>query len=167
MCGLYQLKKHQMNVSRLTRSRRYIILMVFGAAVPAVAADETTARLNRAATVLSSITEPSRGVKPGYLAAVDCIVAIPGFKKGAAVVGVGYGRGYMSCRNAHGWSAPAAMALESGSVGVQIGGESLDIVILSLDKAHRGKLLGERFAIGSDASAAWGNGKSAHEGSEH
>ena len=152
-----------MNSSRLTRSRRYMILMALGAAIPAVAADETTSRLDRAAAVLGLITEPSHGVKPEYLAAADCIVAIPGFKKGAAVIGVGYGRGYMPCRNAQGWPAPVAMALESGSVGVQIGGESIDIVILLLDKEHRGKLLGERFAIGSDASVAWGNGKSAHE----
>jgi len=52
--------------------------------------------------------------------------------------------------------------LESGSVGVQLGGEEIDLVILSLDRDRRLKLLSDRFAIGSDASAVWGNGKSAH-----
>jgi lipid-binding SYLF domain-containing protein len=61
-----------------------------------------------------------------------CIAVIPGFKKGAAGVGVGFGRGFISCRTNGGWSAPAAISLETAS-------------------------------IGSDASAAWGNGKSAHE----
>ncbi len=52
--------------------------------------------------------------------------------------------------------------MEGGSLGVQIGRETIDIVNLSLDKDRRSKLLSDRFTIGSDASAAWGNGKSAH-----
>jgi SH3 domain-containing YSC84-like protein 1 len=76
---------------------------------------------------------------------------------------VGYGRGFISCRNGSTWSAPGAITLESGSLGVQVGGEQIDVVILSLDKDRRSKLLSDRFTIGSDASAAWGNGKSAHE----
>jgi lipid-binding SYLF domain-containing protein len=47
-------------------------------------------------------------------------------------------------------------------LGVQFGGEEMNIVILSMDKDLRSKLLSDRFAIGSDASAAWGNGASAH-----
>ena len=54
------------------------------------------------------------------------------------------------------------IALDSGSLGVQLGGEEMNIVILSMDKDLRSKLLSDRFAIGSDASAAWGNGASAH-----
>ena len=72
------------------------------------------------------------------------------------------GRGFIACRNGGKWSAPGAITLESGSLGIQIGGEKIDIVILSMDKERRSKLLSDRFAIGSDASAAWGNGKSAH-----
>ena len=90
------------------------------------------------------------------------MVVIPGFKKGAIVVGVGHGRGFISCRNGDTWSAPGAIALDSGSLGVQLGGEEMNIVILSKDKDMRPKLLSDRFAIGSDASAAWGNGASAH-----
>jgi lipid-binding SYLF domain-containing protein len=58
--------------------------------------------------------------------------------------------------------APGAITLDSGSLGVQLGGEEINIVILSMDKSLRSKLLSDRFAIGSDASAAWGNGASAH-----
>lgn len=54
------------------------------------------------------------------------------------------------------------MTLETASLGVQIGGEQIDIVVLSLDKQLRSKLLSDRFTLGSDASAAWGNGKSVH-----
>jgi lipid-binding SYLF domain-containing protein len=145
-------------------NRQYIILLALVATLPSTAAkDDTPLRLERAAKVLNDLTDAKRGIRAEQLAHADCIAVIPGFKKGAAVVGVGFGRGFMSCRNDKGWSTPAAMALESGSLGVQFGGEEFDIVMLSLDKEQRHKLLGERFTIGSDASAAWGNGKSEHE----
>jgi lipid-binding SYLF domain-containing protein len=128
----------------------------------AAAADDTAARLQSAAAVLNTAMESGHGIQ-GKIAGADCIAVIPGFKKVAAVVGAGYGRGFLSCRSGNGWSAPAAVTLGSGSLGVQLGGESIDIVVLSLDKDRRSKLLSDRFAIGSDASAAWGNGKTAHD----
>jgi lipid-binding SYLF domain-containing protein len=70
---------------------------------------------------------------------------------------------FASCRRGDGWSAPGAVTLETSSLGVQIGGEAVDIVVLFLDAGIRQKLLSGRFAVGTDASAAWGNGKSAHE----
>jgi lipid-binding SYLF domain-containing protein len=65
--------------------------------------------------------------------------------------------------NSDKWSAPGAVTLEGGSLGVQVGGEDIDVVILSLDQGRRSKLLSDRFTIGSDASASWGNGKTAHD----
>ena len=72
-----------------------------------------------------------------------------------------FGRGFISCRNEDHWSAPGAVTLEGGSLGVQIG-EKMDIVILSLDKQRRSELLSDPFTIGSDASAAWENREYAH-----
>jgi SH3 domain-containing YSC84-like protein 1 len=132
------------------------------AEIPARAADPTTARVGTATTVLHSIMGSEHNISMDELNATDCVAVIPGFKKAAAVVGIGRGRGFISCRTANGWSAPGAISLETGSLGVQVGGEKIDIIILSLDKASRRKLLSDRFTIGSDASAAWGNGKSAH-----
>src|SRR5271166_7213859 len=142
---------------------QHLLFLTVAAILPVAAADGTTARLGRAATALTTVTESGHGIRTEHLANADCVAVIPGFKKGAAVVGVGYGRGFISCRNGNGWSAPGAITLESGSLGVQLGGEAIDIVILSFDKERRSKLLSDRFTIGSDASAAWGNGKSAHD----
>jgi lipid-binding SYLF domain-containing protein len=140
-----------------------ILLLTLATAFAAEAADDTADRLHKAVTVLNAMTKSGHDIRPEQIASADCIAVIPGFKKGAAVVGVGYGRGFVSCRNGSGWSAPGAVTLESGSVGVQLGGEEIDIVLLSRDPQLRPKLLSDRFAIGSDASAAWGNGKSAHD----
>jgi lipid-binding SYLF domain-containing protein len=139
-----------------------LFLTMAGGIRPAIAED-TPSRLQKSAAVLDKLTDPSgHAIGQEQIASADCVAVIPGFKKGAAVVGVSYGRGFISCRNGANWSAPAAVTLEGGSLGVQLGGEKIDIVILSLDKERRSKLLSDRFTIGSDASAAWGNGKSAH-----
>ena len=145
------------------RRTHYLLFLTVAAAITATAADDTAMRLGKAAAVFNAMTEPGHGIRAEKIANADCIAVIPGFKKGAAVVGVGYGRGFVSCRNGGAWSAPGAVTLESSSLGVQIGGEEIDIVMLLLDPARRSKLLSDRFTIGSDASAAWGNGKSAHE----
>ncbi len=143
--------------------RAQILLLVTTAAVfTAAGADDTIARLEKATAVLNKMAQSGHDIPAGELASADCVVVIPGFKKGALVVGVGHGRGFISCRNGDNWSAPGAITLDSGSLGVQVGGEEIDIVILSMDSGLRSKLLSDRFAIGSDASAAWGNGASAH-----
>jgi lipid-binding SYLF domain-containing protein len=119
-------------------------------------------RATKASKILHAIMGSEHYISMDQLNATDCVVVIPGFKLAAAVVGIGRGRGFISCRAANGWSAPGAISLEAGSIGVQVGGEEIDIVIISMDKTRRRKLLSDRFTIGSDASASWGNGKSAH-----
>jgi SH3 domain-containing YSC84-like protein 1 len=97
-----------------------LLLVTIAAAVTAAGADDTTRRLGKATAVLSKMTE-SGAIPAGKLATADCVAVVPGFKKGAVVVGVGHGRGFVSCRNADGnWSAPGAIDLDSGSVGVQL-----------------------------------------------
>src|ERR1700689_3175430 len=126
-------------------------------------ANDTKARIERAAAVLRNLTSSGDGIQSEILAATDCIAVVPGFKKGAAVVGIGFGKGFISCRTSGGWSAPGSITVETTSLGVQVGGEEIDLVVLSLDKDRRAKLLSDRFTLGADASAAWGNGKTAHE----
>lgn len=150
--------------NRIRTANVFVVLAVAAAGIRPAAAEDTPKRLEKAVGALNRLNYSSgHGIRPEKFASVDCIAVIPGSKKGAAVVGVSFGRGFISCRNGDNWSAPGAVSLEGGSLGIQIGGERIDIVILSLDKERRAKLLSDRFTIGSDASAAWGNGKSAHD----
>jgi lipid-binding SYLF domain-containing protein len=145
------------------RTAYVVLTLAMAAGVRPAVAEDTSSRLQKAADLLGKFTDSSgHGISAEQIGSADCVAVIPGFKKGAAVVGISYGRGFISCRNGDNWSAPGAVTLEGGSLGVQLGGEKIDIVILSLDKERRSKLLSDRFTIGSDASAAWGNGKSAH-----
>ena len=145
------------------RKTTCLLFTVLTAALGASPANDTASRLERSAAVLKTLTSSAHGIPSEKLAASDCIAVVPGFKKGAAVVGVGFGKGFISCRTSGGWSAPGSITLETTSLGVQIGGEEINLVVLSLDKERRAKLLSDRFTLGADASAAWGNGKTAHE----
>jgi lipid-binding SYLF domain-containing protein len=159
-----QFTSHQFTLHKGVRAAHVVLTLAMAAGILPALAEDSPARVEKAVTALNKLTDSSgHGIRQEEIRGADCIAVVPGFKKGAVVVGVGFGRGFVSCRNGDTWSAPAAITLESGSLGVQLGGEQIDIVILSLDKERRSKLLSDRFTIGSDASAAWGNGKSAHQ----
>src|SRR2546430_17557189 len=109
-------------------------LYVFLALTPLLAKEsEPVKRLDEAAAVLSEImASPDKGIPEDLLEKAHCIVIVPGLKKGAFIVGGKYGKGFLSCRqkNNAGWSAPAAIRVEGGSVGFQIGGSETDVVML-------------------------------------
>src|SRR5580658_10420044 len=109
-----------MDYTRLMRNKSWFLFLTLATALPAAAADDSADRLERAVAVFNTMTQSGHKIRPEQIAGADCIAVVPGFKKGAVVVGVGYGRGFISCRNGGAWSAPAAVALESGSLGVQI-----------------------------------------------
>jgi lipid-binding SYLF domain-containing protein len=141
------------------RNMTRLLLSVLAAALGASSADNITARIERSAAVLRNLTSSGGGIQSEILAATDCIAVIPGFKKGAAVVGIGFGKGFISCRASGGWSAPGSITLETKSLRVQVGGEEINLVVLSYDKQLRAKLLSEGFTLGTDASAAWETGR--------
>jgi lipid-binding SYLF domain-containing protein len=116
-------------------------------------------RLELASTVLSEITESADGGIPQYL--IDrshCVVVVPGMKKGAFIFGARYGRGFASCRgrDGAGWSAPAAIRVEGGSFGAQIGGKESDVVMLVMNERGADRLMSSRFTLGGQASVAAG-----------
>ncbi len=86
-----------------------------------------------------------------------CVVVIPSMKKGGFMFSGKYGRGFASCRSAGGgWTAPGAMRVEGGGFGLQIGGESADIVMLVMSEKGQKGLLASKFTLGAEASAAAG-----------
>jgi lipid-binding SYLF domain-containing protein len=85
------------------------------------------------------------------------VIVVPGLKKGAFIVGAKYGKGFFVCRREHrGWSAPAAIRVEGGSFGFQIGGSETDVVMLLMNEGGIKKLLADKFTVGADASVAAG-----------
>jgi len=111
--------------------------------ISASASDDTAAGLNKATAVFAKLTESEHGVLSSRIASAVCIAVIPEFKKGAAGLGIGFGRGIISCRKDGGWSVTAAIALETTSLKVQLSGAEIDIVMRSTHQPH-GATVGAR-----------------------
>ena len=129
---------------------------------PLVAADTTTKtaeRLNDSASLFSEImSTPDRAIPQELLERAQCVVIVPELKKAAFVVGAKYGRGFAVCRGAGGagWGPPAAIRIEGGSIGFQIGVSSTDVLMLVMNKRGMRRLSSSKFTIGGDAAAAAG-----------
>src|SRR5579872_2085804 len=136
------------------------IAMVACLATGMMWAEEESAdkRLRASADVVNEMMGmPDKGVPHGILERAQCIVVIPGLKKAAFIVGGQYGRGFASCRKAdHGWGAPAAIRMEGGSFGLQLGGQSTDVILIVNNKRGMDHLVSDKFTIGADAAAAAG-----------
>ena len=120
---------------------------------------ETARRLDESATVFTEImASPDKGIPQDLLDKAYCIVIVPGVKKGAFIVGGQYGKGFLSCRSkANGaWSAPAAVRVEGGSVGFQIGGSETDVVMLVMNNHGMDRLFSSQFTLGAEGEVAAG-----------
>jgi SH3 domain-containing YSC84-like protein 1 len=119
---------------------------------------EPVRRLDEAATVFSEImASPDKSIPRDLLDKSECIVIVPGMKKGAFIVGAKYGKGYISCRREHrGWSAPGTVRIEGGSFGFQIGGSETDVVLLVMNERGADRLLQSKFTLGGEGEVAAG-----------
>jgi SH3 domain-containing YSC84-like protein 1 len=116
-------------------------------------------RLEEAATVFSEVMSMSdKAIPQDLLDRAQCVVVIPGMKKGAFIVGAKYGKGFLSCRKkgGAGWTGPGAIRVEGGSVGFQIGGSETDVLLLVMNERGAQRLLSSKFTLGGDASVAAG-----------
>ena len=114
-------------------------------------------RVQAAAEVLNEIQgAPDSGIPREILGKAECVAVVPSMLKGGFIVGAKYGRGLASCRTTKGWSAPAFFITTGGSVGFQIGGQAVDLVMLIMNNDGMQHLLSSKFELGADASVAAG-----------
>ena len=121
--------------------------------------NESVKRLQEASDTLGEVMRtPDKSIPADLLASAHCIVIVPNLKSGAFVVGAKYGKGYVSCRKAGnaGWSSPATVRVEGGSVGFQIGGNETDLVMLVMNERGAKKLLESKFTLGGEGTVAAG-----------
>jgi lipid-binding SYLF domain-containing protein len=116
-------------------------------------------RLDASADTLVDMMHASdKGIPQDLMDKARCVVVVPGMKKAGFILGAKYGRGFAACRHEGrpGWSAPAGMRVEGGSVGFQIGASETDVVLLVMNQSGMKHLLEDKFTIGGEATAAAG-----------
>jgi SH3 domain-containing YSC84-like protein 1 len=126
---------------------------------PAQEEESPDHRLSAAHTAFHEMMDaPDKGIPLDLFNRSECIVIIPGVKKAAFIVGAKYGRGFASCRRgpSRRFGAPAAIRIEGGSWGLQIGGSSTDVFLLIMNRNGEKKLLADKFTIGGEAAAVAG-----------
>jgi lipid-binding SYLF domain-containing protein len=130
-----------------------------GLTLTAIAADppKLDERVEAAHAVLHELMgTPDKGIPVEIASKATCVAVVPGFKKGAFLVGAQYGQGVVSCRTGHGWSAPAFIQMTGASFGLQAGGESTDLVLIGMTHDAAQRLLTDKLKLGGDASVAAG-----------
>jgi lipid-binding SYLF domain-containing protein len=134
------------------------VVLMMVVAVPCDAANANQ-RLQEATTVLNELLSAGdKGIPTDLLERAHCAIIIPGAKKGGFFIGGQYGRGFAICRNAAhtGWGAPAAVRLEGGSIGAQIGAAESDIFMLVMNENGMKRLLESKFTLDASAGVAAG-----------
>jgi lipid-binding SYLF domain-containing protein len=119
--------------------------------------EATVDRMDHAGAVLHEImAAPDKGIPEEVLEHAKCVAVVPHLLKGGFVFGAENGRGVATCRTATGWSAPAFFTITGGSWGAQIGIEGVDLVMIIQNDRGMKELIGSKFELGGDASAAAG-----------
>lgn len=140
-------------------------------AVPGIDDDveELSERAGKAATVLEEIMDaPDKGVPNWILEESHCVAVIPKVVKAGFIVAGRRGKGLLSCRvDGGGWSAPAFVTITGGSVGLQIGAQATDFVLVFVDEGAVDHLFEDKFTLGGDASVSAGPvGRTAEAGTD-
>jgi SH3 domain-containing YSC84-like protein 1 len=117
-------------------------------------------RVKDAGQVLKEIIDIPDNIPKDLFDRAECVIILPSVKKFAIGIGGSYGRGVMDCRSGEHytgpWGAPALYALEGGNIGLQLGGEATDFVLLVMNPRGAQSLLGSKVKLGADAAAAAG-----------
>ena len=142
--------------------KKFVFPILFGliSASSLIAGSEVNDRVVRAAIVLKEIMQTrDKSIPQDLLDKSACVAVIPGMKKGGFIFGANYGKGLLSCRTDTGdgpWSAPSMFLLSGGSFGLQIGGQSVDLILVIMNLSGLESMLNTKFTLGGDASVAAG-----------
>ena len=138
--------------------RKFALALSLCSSVVLFAADTAQERLSDATKVFNEImATPDKGVPQDLLEKANCIVIVPGMKQAAFGIGAKFGRGYVVCRENHArFGPPAAIRVEGGSFGFQLGVSDTDVVMLVMNESGKRRLLEDKVTLGAEATVAAG-----------
>ncbi|WP_193184659.1 lipid-binding SYLF domain-containing protein [Nisaea sediminum] len=126
---------------------------------PARAGDSPALTVEKARLTLQDLTTDPNVVGPvaDYLKKAKGVLIIPELVKAGLIVGGEYGTGVLVARTGPGnWSDPAFYSLTAGSIGLQIGVEAKQILLVVMTEKGLNSLMSDQLKFGADASVAVG-----------
>jgi SH3 domain-containing YSC84-like protein 1 len=153
---------HSMRLENHLMKLKLLVVTVMACllTIPLHAQKKEQERLQESGTVLKEILGMPESIPKDLLNKSVCVIVFPSVKKFAIGVGGSYGRGAITCRSGAnfggGWSAPAMFALEGGNIGLQLGGQATDFVLLVMNDKGANSVMGSKVKLGADAAAAAG-----------
>jgi len=135
-----------------------LALSSLAVASAAQAGPREDAQAENAVRVLAEIQAiPESSIPDKLLDEAKAIVIVPDTIKAGLVLGGRRGHGVMSVRTADGgWSNPSFIKLTGGSVGLQIGVQSSDVVLVFRSERGLESVVNGKFTLGADAGVAAG-----------
>ncbi len=117
-------------------------------------------RLQSSGQVINEIINAHDDIPESLLYKADCVIVIPYVLKDTLIVRESWGRGAMTCRSRDDfqgpWGAPVMMALEGDSVGLKLGAQATDFVLLVMNPRSASSMLTGKVRLGPDVSVAVG-----------
>src|SRR6185437_7339778 len=113
--------------------RKFLAVLTLAAVVPALASDlsDDVGRVQHADVVFQQVMKtPDQAIPQEVLEGAQCIAIVPSEKTFAIGFGGTYGKGIATCRNRGAWSAPMFIEVGGGSWGLQLGGQSTDVIMI-------------------------------------
>ena len=140
-----------------------VVCPVLVAALPAAVVAQSpfqtklAERAKRAGEIVAELVrEPDHSPPQSLLNKATCVAAVPEVVQVGLGIGGKVGFGLASCRTPSGWSVPTFMALKGGTLGLQIGGQSADVVLVFLNENAPRLIASTSFDLGGQASVAAG-----------
>lgn len=140
------------------RNAVLVLALSFARAATASAGPREDAQADNALRVLSEMQAiPESSIPDKLLDEAKAIVIVPDTIKAGLVLGGRRGHGLMSVRTADGgWSNPSFVKLTGGSVGLQVGVQSSDVVLVFRSERGLDSIVNGKFTLGADAGVAAG-----------
>jgi lipid-binding SYLF domain-containing protein len=140
---------------------RYVVACCVVLSVAALGAqNKEQSRLETCGVVMEEILGVEENIPQDLLDKAECVIVIPSMVTVAVGVGGNLGRGAMVCRSGKqfdgAWGSPAMYTIQGGSIGLQLGAESTDLVLLVMNPRGVDALLSSKVKLGGNASAAAG-----------
>lgn len=135
--------------------RKVIFLILF--AISLFASTQKEIIMESISTFDEFTAIPEESIPPKLLSNAKAIAIIPHVIKAGFIVGGRYGKGVLLVKNKKGfWSDPLFIVLKGGSLGWQIGAQSIDIVLVFKTDESVKNVLNGKITLGADASIAAG-----------